>query len=194
MDSQQQYADAMRAFDAYYGTRRRLMGADWPAKHYAAHRSWKAFLKVAELCDGQKADVERYVTVVLDHWPKNSAELVPNDLNGKTAKTVWDQHKNDRTITAKDRWAHCARLCIQMSLASGASDEGILRSAFNTQFPAWFRVFYPDDVLALCEKWGDDALEELKADRDLVRFLRAAMPAKVEAFEKKMGVIDGLQS
>lgn len=194
MDSQQQYADAMRAFDAYYGTRQRVLGCDWPAKRYAEHRSWKAFLKVASLCDEGKADVERYVTVVLEHWPKNSAELVPNDLFGKMAKAVWTQHRNDRTVTAKDRWAHYARLCIQMTLHGGISDEDVLSSPFNPQFPAWFRVFYPETDLALCAKWGEDALEELKRDRDLVRFLRAAMPAKVEAFERKMGVIDGLQS
>lgn len=194
MDSQQQYADAMRAFDAYYGTRRRLMGVDWPTRRYAEHRSWRAFMKVAELCAGQKADVERYVTVVLEHWPRNSSELVPNDIVGKTARAIWAQHRNDRTVTAADRWALCARTCIQMSLAGGRSDEDILRSAFNTQFPAWFRVFYPEDVRSLCGAWGDDALDELKRDRDLVRFLRAAMPAKVEAFEREMGVIDGLQS
>lgn len=194
MDSQQQYADAMRAFDAYYGTRRRLIGADWPARHYAAHRAWRAFLKVAERCSEERADVERYVTVVLEHWPKSLSELVPNDLLGKAAKAVWCRHRNDRTVTAADRWAVCARLCIQMSLAGGTSDEAILQSAFNVQFPAWFRVFYPYDVTALCGKWGDEALEELKKDRDLVRFLRAAMPAKVEAFERKMGVLDGLQS
>lgn len=192
MDSQQQYADAMRAFDAYYGTRRRVFGVDWPAKRYAEHRAWRVFMKVAALCAKEGRDVERFVTVVLEHSPKNSDAVVPNDLIGKHAEQLWAQHRNAKTVTAQDKWAYHVRILLQVQDATGQSDEAILTSSFNS-FPAWFRVFYPDTLDDnIVSKWGEEALAELKGDRDTVRFLRAAMPAKVEELEKRMGVVDGL--
>ena len=193
MDGQQQYADAMRAFDAYYGTRRSVLGLDWPAKRYADHRSWKAFLKLAEKCDKAGRDVEKFVTTVLEHMPKNGNEVVPNDLVGKRAEALWEAHKNDDRVDAGKKWAYLVQQVIQIQGVTGQTDEAILLTSLNAQFPAWFRVLYPDNINNLIvEAWGEEALDELKEDRDLVRFLRAAMAGKMESFERKMGVIDGI--
>lgn len=193
MDGQQQYADAMRAFDAYYGTRRTAHGVDWPKRRYAEHRSWKAFMKIADKCAKAKRDVERFVTIVVERFPKNSDVLTPNDLLTARAEQIWEAHHNDRKVDAAGKWAYFVRLVIQIQGTTGQSDEAILLSALNTQFPAWFRVLYPEGVNEqIMAAWGEEALEDLRTDRDLVRFLRAAMASKMEAFERKMGVIDGL--
>lgn len=193
MDSQQQFADAMRAFDTYYDTRRRLTGADWPRKRYAEHRAWKAFLRVAADCDAAHRDVARYVEVVLTHSPKNGCEIVPNDLNGKRALALWAQHGAKPQVTAKDTWANLVRLLLQIQRGNGQTDEEILLSGFSVQFPSWFRVLYPEAIDArILGKFGEDAVCELKESRETVRFLRAAMPAKMEEFERRMGVVDGL--
>lgn len=193
MDGQQQYADAMRAFDAYYGTRRHKFGLDWPAKRYAEHRSWKAFMKLAAKCAENGRDVERYVTVVLEHMPKNGDQLVPQDLLTNKAGEIWNRHSADKRADAAGKWALLVRLVLHIQLTTGQSDTAILESAFNAQFPAWFRILYPAAMSdAILQAWGEDALEELRADRDLVRFLRAAMAGKMEEFEKKLGVINGL--
>lgn len=185
----------MRAFDTYYGTRREVLGLDWPQRKYAEHRSWKAFMKCAADCAKAGRDVSRYVNVVLQHSPKNGCEIVPNDLNGKRALAIWTQYGSKPQVTVADRWANLVRIVLQMQRASGWSDEAILVSGFNTQFPAWFRVFYPEKLdAAIIGKFGDEAVEELKGSRETVRFLRAAMPAKVAEFEKRMGVIDGILS
>ena len=193
MDGQQQYADAMRAFDAYYGARRSASGVDWPAKRYAEHRSWKVFLKVAEKCAKAGRDVERFVSTVVSRIPKNGDALTPNDLLSARAEKLWTAHHNDQRVDAAAKWGYFVRIVLQIQAATGQSDAAILVTALNAQFPAWFRVLYPetmrDEIIAA---WGEEALEDLRADRDLVRFLRAAMAAKMEAFEKKMGVIDGL--
>lgn len=193
MDGQQQFADAMRAFDAYYGTRRQVFGMDWPSRKYADHRSWKAFLKIAGRCAEKGIDPEKYVTVVLEHMPKNGADVVPNDMLSARAAKIWDEHCNDSRVDAAAKWSYFVSLVIQMQASTGQSDEAILGAALNAQFPAWFRVLYPaqlDD--AIVASWGEEALADLHADRDLVRFLRAAMAGKMEAFEKKMGVINGI--
>ena len=193
MDAQQQFADAMRAFDAYYGTRRTVFGIDWPNKRYAEHRSWKAFLKVAKKCADEGIDPERYVAVVLEHMPKNGDTVVPNDLLSARAAKLWDAHRNDQRVDAAAKWAYFVGLVIQVQASTGQSDEAILRTALNAQFPAWFRVLYPDPVDdEIVTAWGEEALADLRADRDLVRFLRAAMAGKMESFEKKLGVVDGI--
>ncbi len=193
MDGQQQYADAMRAFDAYYGARRAASGADWPAKRYADHRSWKVFLKVAEKCAKAGRDVERFVSTVVSRIPKNGDVLTPNDLLSARAEKLWAEHQNDHRVDAAAKWGYFVRLVLQIQAATGQSDDAILATALNAQFPAWFRVIYPAALSdRIVEAWGEEALEDLRADRDLVRFLRAAMPEKMEALEKKMGVIDGL--
>jgi len=193
MDGQQQYADAMRAFDAYYGTRRAAHGVDWPAKRYAEHRSWKVFLKVAAKCADAGRDVERFVSTVVERSPKNSDMLTPNDLLTARAERIWTEHQNDKKVDAAGKWGYFVRLVIQIQATTGQSDDAILATALNVQFPAWFRVLYPEAMHdEIVTSWGEEALEDLRADRDLVRFLRAAMPAKMEAFERKMGVIDGL--
>ena len=195
MDVQQQFADAMRAFDAYYGTRRTLFGADWPAKRYAEHRSWKAFLKIAAKCADANPprDVERYVSTVMGHMPKNGDVVTPNDMLSARAERLWAEHQNDRRVDAAGKWAYFVRLVLQIQAATGQSDDAILETALNAQFPAWFRVLYPEALRdGIVAAWGEEALEDLRADRDLVRFLRAAMAGKMEAFERKMGVIDGL--
>lgn len=193
MDDQQQYADAMRAFDAYYGTRRATRGVDWPARRYADHRSWRVFLKVAARCAEKKRDVERFVTTVVERYPKNSDLLTPNDLMTARAEKIWSEHANDQKADANGKWSYFVRLVIQIQTATGQSDEAILGTALNSQFPAWFRVIYPAALSdRIVEAWGEEALEDLRTDRDLVRFLRAAMPEKMEALEKKMGVIDGI--
>ena len=183
----------MRAFDTYYGTRREVLGLDWPQRRYAEHRSWKAFMKCAADCAKAGRDVSRYVSVVLKHSPKNGCEIVPNDLNGKRALAIWAKHGRKPQATVADAWANLVRILLQMQRAGGQSDETILGSGFNTQFPAWFRVFYPEKLdRGIIGKFGDEAVDELKASRDTVRFLRAAMPAKVEEFEREMGVLDGI--
>lgn len=183
----------MRAFDAYYDVRKEVHGESWPAKHYAEHRSWKAFMKCAADCEAAGRDVVKYVETVLRWSPKNSCEIVPNDLNGKAAHAIWAQHGGKPQVMARDMWANQTRVLLQMQRASGQSDEAILISGFNTQFSAWFRVFYPEKLsAAILEKFGEDAVEELKKNFGLVRFLRAVMPAKVEEFERRMGVVDGL--
>lgn len=193
MDGQQQYADAMRAFDAYYGTRKAVLGIDWPSKRYAEHRSWKAFLKIAKRCAEEGRDPERYVTVVLEHMPKNGAEVVPNDMLSQQAVKIWLEHKNDARVDAAGKWGYFAKLIIQIQAATCQPDDDILMTALNAQFPAWFRVLYPETMRdAIVEAWGEEALEDLRRDRDLLRFLRAAMPGKMEALEKKLGVIDGI--
>ena len=193
MDGQQQYADAMRAFDAYYGTRRSVLGIDWPKRKYAEHRSWKVFMKIAAACEKAGRDVERYVTVVLEHMTKNSDQIVPNIMLTKTAEDLWTQFNNRKKADAAGKWAYYSRLIIQIQGATGQSDEAILMSALNSQFPAWFRVLYPETIQQnITQSWGEEAIDELRDDRDLVRFLRAAMPVKMEEFEKKMGVINGL--
>lgn len=193
MDGQQQYADAMRAFDAYYGIRRSKFGLDWPAKRYAEHRMWKSFMKIAQACDKTKRDVEKYVTTVMEHLPKNGDQIVPIDLLTKKAEQAWETHKDDRRTDASGKWAYLVNLVTQIQMSTSQSDEAILCSPFSVQFPAWFRVFYPESLSdKIVSDWGEEALEDLKNDRDLVRFLRAAMAGKVEAFEKKMGVINGL--
>ena len=193
MDGQQQYADAMRAFDAYYGARRAAFGADWPTKRYAEHRSWKVFMKIAAKCAEDGRDVERFVSTVVGRIPKNSDVLAPNDLLTARAERIWAEHAADRKADAAGKWAYFVRLVLQIQTATGLSDEAILGTALNVQFPAWFRVLYPaqlnDGIVAL---WGEEALADLRSDRDLVRFLRAAMAEKMAAFERKMGVIDGL--
>lgn len=193
MDGQQQYADAMRAFDAYYGARRAASGVDWPAKRYADHRSWKVFLKVAEKCAKAGRDVERFVSTVVSRIPKNGDALTPNDLLSARAEKLWAEHQNDHRVDAAAKWGYFVRLVLQIQATTGQSDEAILGTALNVQFPAWFRVLYPaqlnDGIVAL---WGEEALYDLRADRDLVRFLRAALAGRMEAFEKKMGVIDGI--
>ena len=193
MDGQQQFADAMRAFDAYYGTRRSVLGIDWPSKKYAEHRSWRAFLKIAKQCAEAGRDPERYVTVVLEHMPKNGAEIVPNDMLSARAAKLWDAHKNDQRVDAAAKWAYFTGLVIQIQSATCQTDDDILMTALNAQFPAWFRVLYPENMRdEIVAAWGEEALEDLRRDRDLLRFLRAAMAGKMEAFEKKMGVIDGI--
>ena len=193
MDPQQQYADAMRAFDAYYDTRRRVFGADWPQRRYAEHRSWKVFLKVAERCAKAGRDPARFVEIALEYSTKNGDQVVPQDLLGKGAETAWGEHSKDRKVGVDGKWAYYVRTLMQIQQTDIRSDEDILVSAMFPQFPAWFRVFYPETLDAkIVEAWGESALEELRAERDIVRFLRAAMPAKVEAFERTLGVTDGL--
>lgn len=193
VDPQQQFADAMRAFDAYYGTRRAVFGIDWPNRRYAEHRSWNAFLKAARRCSDNGVDVERFIEVVLGHMPKNGDSVTPNDLVSAKAWRLWDEHKNDAKVDAAGKWAYFVRLVIQIQGSTGQADDAILATALNAQFPAWFRVLYPETMKdEIVSAWGEEALEDLRGDRDLVRFLRAAMASKMEAFERKMGVIDGL--
>lgn len=193
MDEQQRFADAMRAFDAYYGARRASYGMDWPARRYVEHRAWPTFVKVAKTCAKNGWDVERYVTTVVQHLRKPSDQVVPGDLTSKAAMAIWAEHRGDRPIGAADKWAYYARQLMAIQRATGLSDEAILASAMNAQFPAWFRVMYPEHVGdALVGAWGEDAVEELREDRDVVRFLRAAFASKMETFERKVGVIDGL--
>ncbi len=193
MDEQQRFADAMRAFDAYYGARKASYGLDWPAHRYAEHRAWRTFVKVAQECERDGRDVERYVTVVVQHLRKPSDQVVPGDLLTKAASAIWAEHRGDRPVGAADKWAYYARLVMSIQRTTGLSDEAILGSAMNAQFPAWFRVMYPEHVSdALVASWGEEAVEELREDRDVVRFLRAAFASKMETFERKVGVIDGL--
>ena len=193
MDTQQQYADAMRAFDAYYGARQATHGTDWPKRRYAEHRLWKVFLKIADKCARDGRDVERYVATVVTRFPKTGDALVPNDLLTARAEQIWTAHRSDRKVDAADKWGYFARLIIQIQAATGQGDDEILLTALNAQFPAWFRVLYPETMRdGILAAWGEEALEDLRRDRDLVRFLRAAMAGKMEMFERKMGVIDGI--
>lgn len=195
MDGQQQYADAMRAFDTYY-TKRAEIGRAWPSKQYRGHRCWGVFMELAKRCHAMGVDVEEFVNCVLAHkdTEKKFAEIVPRDLLSDKAVKVWgDQHKLPAGPSAADKWAQHVRTALQIQRDVGRSDEEILNSAFYTQFPAWFRVLYPEKVdAAVVDKWGEAALQELKADRDVVRFARAAMPDKLAELEDMMGVVDGI--
>lgn len=183
----------MRAFDVYY-SKRAEGGVAWPKRRYGAHRCWKVFMQVAKMCRDSKRDVEKFVDCVLSRLRKRREEVVPQDLLSKDAEAAWaEQCRLPARATAADRWAQAVRALLQLQRDVGHSDEEILASPFYMQFPAWFRLVYPEKVDAgILGSWGEAAVEELHGDRDMVRFLRAAMPEKLVEIEDRLGVVDGL--
>ena len=194
MDEQQQYAVAVSAFDAYYGLLNGAYGRPYPHRKYQEHALWRKFLKVADTCIRHGWPVEQYIRTVVEYSGKESDAITPNDLVGPAKEQLFLARRatTDAVPPARE-WQLRERDLLRMQAATGLSDVDALASPLNTVFPAWFRVFYPETLHdEILDAYWADAADEMRGNREIVKFLRATCPSRLAEAERRMGVVDGL--
>lgn len=193
-EEQQAYADGMTAFDAYYDTLHELYGREYPSRQYHAHRFWRKFLKVGETCRRNGWDIGQYVRTVIEYSGKPSNEMLPSDLVGPAKEQLFIARRGQTAKRApEDVWRMRQSDLLRIQVATQQSDVDVLSSPLNTAFPAWFRVFYPEKIdSGILDVYWSDALEEMREDHEIVKFLRATAPSRLADAERRMGVTDGI--
>lgn len=194
MDEQQQYAVAVNAFDAYYDMLHAAYGRPYPRRKYQEHAMWRKFLKVAATCIRHDWPVDQYVRTVVEYSGKESDAITPNDLVGPAKEQLFLARRAATVDVSPAReWQLRERDLLRMQAATGLSDVDALASPLNTSFPAWFRVFYTETLDAgILDMYWADATDEMRGNREIVKFLRATCPGRLAEAERRMGVVDGV--
>ena len=110
--------------------------------------------------------------------PKRSSDcLMPADLTRKGALEAYAPDSGKASF--RDEYGQCIRLLISDE-ASGSDERSLLMSPL-TPFPAWFRVFYPEEVdMEIVGAWSETAKHEISGSSSLIEALKEIDPAKWE--------------
>lgn len=154
---------------------------------YERNRNWPRFLQLALICAARGWDPEDYVHRAFGNPKRSSEVLTPSDL---VSKPVVDAYAPNTVRAAYgDEYRQCIELLIGNE-ADGIDEKSLLMSPM-TPFPAWFRVFYPEEIdMDIVGAWSDTAKHEIAQSSALIEFLKETDPVKWERVRKVLWFFD----
>ena len=178
---------ASAAFDAYFEEHCARFGTKPPSKTYEQNRNWPKFLQLALVCAARGWDPADYVHKAFGNPKRSSDTLLPGDL---VSARMLDGYAPD---TAKASYGEEYKACIGLLIdneADGIDEHSLLMSPL-TPFPAWFRVFYPEELdKEIIDVWSETAKQEISGSSALIEFLKAVDAEKWERVRKALWFFD----
>lgn len=128
-----------------------------------------------------------YIHKTFGSSKKSSDCLLAKDL---VNPRMLNAYKPDTArIAYKEEYSQCIQLLIDNEVG-GISEHSLLMSPL-TPFPAWFRVFYPEDIdKGIFDSWSEIAKREISQSSALIEFLKATDPDKWEKVRKMLWFYD----
>ena len=162
---------AEQAYDAFYTTMNELIRSPIPAVPLRQHRYADVFVRMGALCFDEGVSSVDFVKSALGRLSKSHAYTTPADIMvPKVASKTLSDLKQQRG-NADEQYKYFSRLLLEME-AAGMSERQALVSSF-TQFPAWFRIFYPESPdEKLVSAWVDMARDEIERNHSILTLLR----------------------
>lgn len=164
-------ADAEVAFDTFYNELERIY--DWPRPYttYAAHKGWKTFLKLAQICNDNGWDVKEYIYEAMSVPVKNRVATLITDLVSPNVVAAVKKNFDAGSLDHSNTLQFCLNT-LETAKRAGRSEISILMDP-NIPFPAWFRVCYPKNLdNRLIGEWLEIAIDELKSGHSLEEFVK----------------------
>lgn len=145
-------------------------------------------MQVALICVARGWDAADYVKNAVG-GRRTTGCVMPEDL---VRPGILEKY-NPGLYAARDvkaEYSECVELLITREYdPNGGNDEkSLLLSPFSA-FPAWFRVWYPEQIdTDIVEMWGDIAKREIAADKNLVELLSGIDKTKWEKLKRLLWI------
>lgn len=149
---------------------------------YGQNKNWPVFVQLAIICAARGWDPAEYIHAMFSL--KNGTDcLLIKDLTRK--KYLDAYHPGHSKPESYEEYERCVELLIQGE-ADGTDERSLLLSPMSA-FPAWFRVFYPEQMdLEIINSWGEIAKHEIAGSSNLVSFLNRIDPTKWDRIRKAL--------
>ena len=139
------------------------------------------------ICAARGWDTADFVHRAFGGGKRASDCITPADLTkgGVIAGYAPDTGK----ASFRDEYEQCIRLLINDE-SSGSDEHSLLMSPL-TPFPAWFRVFYPEEIdMEIVGMWSDTAKREISGSSSLIGALREIDSKKWERVRRVLWFCD----
>lgn len=179
--------NAEAAFDAFFEEQCARFGTKYPTQVYERNKNWPVFLQLSLICAARGWDPVDYVHKTFGSTKKSSDCLLVKDL---VSTRMLDGYRPETArIAYKDEYGQCIQLLIDNEVG-GVSEHSLLMSPL-TPFPAWFRVFYPEEIdKEIFDSWSEMAKREISQSSALIEFLKGIDPEKWERVRKMLWFYD----
>lgn len=109
----------------------------------------------------------------------NGGLVLPSNLATKTAMQAFEKRKKSETLPPEDLWTESERVVTEL-VVKGATEKQVLSNPMLS-FPAWFRIFYPEELDSdLVATFGTRAKSELT--NELEDFIRSKNAPALDMF------------
>ena len=180
--------NAEAAFDAYFEEQCARFGTKPPVQTYERNRNWPVFLQLALICSARGWDPADYVHKTFGNEKRSSECLLVKDLVSRQNLEAYKPESKTKSSVA-DEYRQCVSLLIQY-LSEGNHESSLLLSPM-TPFPAWFRVFYPEELdTDIIDAWSGIAKREISSSSGLIEFLNGLDHEKWEKVKKALWFFD----
>jgi len=180
-------SNAEIAFDAFFEEQSARFGTPYPIQQYGSNRNWPVFLQLALICSARGWDPADYVHKTFGARNKTAGSLLVGDLIKPAMLAAYNPKSG--VASSKEEYVSCINMLIQ--LESDGSDEKALLLSPLSPFPAWFRVFYPEQIdMEIVNAWSDIAKQEMSKAPGLVEFLKGLDGGKWEKIRKVLWFFD----
>lgn len=161
-------ASTFYEFAAKFGVLRR------PKINIRKSKNWANFMKIARMCLATKMPVETFVEKAFMRTLERHSLVTISDIAAYTPKQLAGQQESSDEKNPQDLWNLLSCKLLDMVFAGvGANAIDILDNSMYG-FPAWFRVFSPDEPCGdIIVHWGDLAYEEISSNPKLHEYVKA---------------------
>lgn len=162
---------AEKGYDAFYSTMNELIQSPIPAVPLRQHRYADVFVRMGALCHDEGVSTVDFVKSALGRLQKSHAYTTPADIMAPAVASKTLAELKKQRGNADEQYKYFQRLLLEME-AAGMTERQALISSF-TQFPAWFRLFYPESPdEKMVSVWVDMARDEIERDHGILTLLR----------------------
>ena len=184
-------AMAVAAATTYYENAVKYGTGRYPRGGLRKSKSWPRFMQIARICMTHKIPVEVFVSAAFTKTMERHPVVTVADICRFNPDNLRQKPAPDGSPCPQDLWNLLSCKLLDMLFAlDGVKDAEELLGSTMYGFPAWFRVFSPDrppaDIIA---HWGDLAWEELTANPQLEKYLKARRP---ETYKLLQSVISNI--
>lgn len=178
LDEQEAENAARLAFDAYFAARADAYGSN-VGRLYEDNRDWHLFVEIGKTCLSNGWSPSEYVSKTFKEMAVNGGLVLPSNLATKTAMQAFEKRKKSETLPPEDLWTESERVVTEL-VVKGATEKQVLSNPMLS-FPAWFRIFYPEELDSdLVATFGTRAKSELT--NELEDFIRSKNAPALDMF------------
>ncbi len=154
--------DAARlAFDAYCAARSAAYGAS-VGRMYEENGSWPSFVEIGRACVEAGWSPSEYVDALFSELSSNGGVVLPANLATRSARGFFERRKKGQELPYASLWAAAERTVTDLVLGGATEKQALMNPMIS--MPAWFRVFYPEDLDPdIVATFGERAKSELSS-------------------------------
>lgn len=130
---------------------------------YEENPNWGSFVDIGRTCLERGWSPSEYVETVFSAMAANGGLVLPSNVAAKSSAAYFEKRKKAAELPPEELWNASERTVTEL-VVDGATEKQALMNPMLSM-PAWFRVFYPEELDSdIVATYGDAAKSELTSE------------------------------